>query len=353
MGNNLTPEDRNKKVREKFDKKYKEDPSPCIQVLTFHNMEKDDYIASISDAQIFKQKYLIPHYKLYNILQQINGRIRYLRTKNLSELEIQNEMEYLWQQKLELAESRLEVFFCNVFDSEILKDVAKVAYPFGLLHTGLLVDDIVIEWGRGLLGKSVVNPSLDVRWDDFIFSIELENKQIWEKIKETYDNLEDYILNKKDLSEMGTLVAFKIANNQLDVIASASVIYNSEYKYHLLTRNCQNFVTDILKEIHLDVNKDGDVGKVLKIAQDKYKPFDFSFRQEMLLTRQDLDRFVMSINFTELSKDERRVLFCYRNVFEFYERNKPNDEKYKTTDDARYFWKQLACQEKFGYNDIY
>lgn len=351
MGNEqLSKEEMLKIVREKFERKDRKNPYFCKSVLDFHKTTKEPYIDSISDIKLFKEKYLIPHYKMYNLLNIINEKINTLRNQNITTEDINKAMEELNELKYQLAESRLEVFFCNVFDgNKVVRGFANSTMPYGLLHTGLLVDDIVIEWGRGLLGKSVVNPSIDVRWNDFIFTVELENKKIWECIRETYFNLQDYILNKKDYNQMGTLEAFKIADNQLDVIASVSVVFNTKCKYDLITQNCQNFVTEILKRINLSVNFNGEVGRVMDIAKVKLKPFDFDFYGHKISSRKELDDLVMKgLFFTKLGYDDRRILFSYKSTYEFYERNNPQDQKYKTTEEAKEFWRNMACEEKFG-----
>ena len=148
-------------------------------------------------------------------------KIKDLRTKKLTEEELNKNLEYFEQKKLELAESKIELFFCNAVsgDPKALKVLANIAMPFGLLHTGLLIDDICIQWGRGLLGDSLVNPWKDVKYNDYIFAMELKNEQIWSLIKETYNNLIDYITSAKPYESMGTLKAFEIADTQLTQIA--------------------------------------------------------------------------------------------------------------------------------------
>lgn len=323
-----------KNIKEKIVNEQKESQNLNNKIKETHNLEMQDLLFFLSDKDSFKQKFLIPHYKMYNILLEINEKIKELRTKKLSEEELKENLSYFYKKKLELAESRLEIYFCNAIggNPKALKALAKVAMPFGLTHTGILVDDLCIQWGRGILGKSLVNPSKSVLYNDFIFTIELENKEIWKLIKETYNNISDYITGKLVFENIGTLKAFNIADEQLENIASICVDYNKNKKYNLVFENCQKFVTRILDKLKLKVNKSGDVGKVYKSVENKCNIIDFIFKGRRFTTRRSLDEFILQIDFDKLPSDKRKLLFCFRNTFEYYLRNKPNEEKYKTSD---------------------
>ena len=146
---------------------------------------------------------------------------------------------------------------------------------------------------------------------------------------------------------MGTLKAFNIADSQLDYIAEVCLDYNANKTYHLVFENCQAFVKQILDKIQLNVYKDGEVGRVLNIVEDKGDIIDFIFNGTKFNNRKELDEFVLQIDFNILPIDQKRVLFCYRNVFEYYSRNKPDDEKYKTSEYAKEYWNELSLSEKF------
>jgi hypothetical protein len=327
-----------------FDKEYDK------EIKNFSGLEKDDYIYALQDVQTFKKSFLIPHYKTYNLLSSLNKKIYELSQKELTEEEIQNAIEDLKKIKTELADSKIQIYFCNVFDSDVLKVLAKVAMPYGLLHVGVSVDDVTIQWGRSVLGKSIINPSNNVIYSDYIFAIEMENQPILDLIKETFSNLRDYITNKKEYSKMGTVKAFKIADTQLTIIAQQSVKYNVKKDYNLVLKNCQHFAKKLITKLGLKVDTSGEVGEVLKMAMDRINPFTFNFKGTLFNTRKDFDDFVLSKNFNDFSKDDKRVLFCYRNVFDFYARIKPDDNKYKSSDEAIIQWKKLVEIEKFGQN---
>lgn len=337
-------------IRDKLKEELENNRHLYEDIKKSHGLDSEDFIFVLGDIEAFKQKFLLPHYKLYNILIEINEKIKKLRSQKLTEKELNENLAYFEQKKLELAESKIELFFCNAVsgDPKTLKTLANIAMPYGLLHTGLLIDDICIQWGRGLLGVSLVEPWKNVKYNDYIFAIELKNEPIWSLIRETYNNLKDYIYSKKPIENMGTIKALEIANSQMDSIAETAVDYNKNKKYHLLFQNCQHFVCDILNKIKLKVYKEGEVEKIFKIAADKGDKFDFQYNGNTLKSRKDLDEYALQVDFEQLPYDHRMVLFYFRNVFEYYRRNNPNNEKYKTVDFAQEYWNELLKKEKFG-----
>ena len=336
-------------IQSKLTEQLKENNNLYVDIKNAHGLDIEDFIFVLGDSEAFKQKYLIPHYKLYNILNEINEKIKQLREIKITDEEFEKHSEYFEKKKLELADSKIELYLCNAVggDPKALKALAGVAMPYGLLHTGLLIDDICIQWGRGLMGLSLVEPWKDVKYNDYIFAMELKNEQIWSLIKETYNNLIDYITSAKPYESMGTLKAFEIADTQLTQIADTCTDYNKNKKYHLVFENCQHFVCNILDKIKLKAYKDGEVKKIFKIAKDKGNPFEFQYGDQVFKTRKDLDEFAMKIDFEHLPYDQRMVLFDFKNVFEYYRRNNPNDEKYITEDYAQEYWNELLKNEKF------
>ena len=324
------------------------------KIHDYNGLEKDDYVFALQDVQTFKEKFLINNYKMYNLLNYVNQKIFTLRQQQfLTEKDIQIAIDELEDIKTELANSKIEIYFCNVSDNKALVPLANMTMPYGLLHVGLKVDDVIIQWGRSVLGNSVVNPSANVLHNDYIFAIELENTLIWSLIKETYTNLRDYITNKRDYNNMGTVQAFKIADDQLTIFAQQSVHYNVDKDYNLVTKNCQHFADGIIEKLGLTVKKDGLIGSVLKKAKEQLNKFTFEFDGVAFHNRQILDEYVLTHDFTKFSDDERKLLFCFRNVFDYYAKYAPNDENYKSTDYAQVYWNELAEREKFGKSNIF
>ena len=118
--------------------------------------------------------------------------------------------------------------------------------------------------------------------------------------------------------------------------------------YNLVFENCQHFANKIIDQLGLKVNKNGEVGKVLERAKDELNPFTFEFKGTAFGTRKDFDDFILINEFNDFSPEERRLLLCYRNVFDYYERFKPNEKKYQSSQIARVYWNEFAEKVKFG-----
>ena len=324
-----------------FDKEYH-------KIKKFKVMEKDEYLFALQDVNTFKEQFLVPHYRLRNLLEIFNNEVELIRKEKLNGMLLMQKMKELKKMRRQMANSKIEIYFCNVSNNEKLKPFANAVMPYGLLHVGIMIDDMAIQWGRSVLGKSLVLPSNDVLYDDYIFAIEIENKEIWNLIKETFHNLPDYLTGDLDSQKMGTKKAFEIADRQLTIIAEQSVEYNTDKSYNLVFSNCQHFANKLLDKLNLTVDKSGLVGKVLKMTMDKLNRFDFSFKGKEFKKREDLDKYLSINDFSQFSKDERRILFCYRNVFDYRARIFPNDDKYKSQEIALKLWDDLAEREKFG-----
>ena len=324
-----------------FDKEYH-------KIKKFKVMEKDEYLFALQNVNTFKEQFLVPHYRLRNLLEIFNNEVELIRKEKLNGMLLIQKMKELKKMRRQMANSKIEIYFCNVSNNEKLKPFANAVMPYGLLHVGIMIDDMAIQWGRSVLGKSLVLPSNDVLYDDYIFAIEIENKEIWNLIKETFHNLSDYLTGDLDSQKMGTKKAFEIADRQLSIIAEQSVEYNTDKSYNLVFSNCQHFANKLLDKLNLTVDKSGLVGKVLKMTMDKLNRFDFSFKGKEFKKREDLDNYLSINDFSQFSKDERRILFCYRNVFDYRARVFPNDDKYKSQEIALKLWDDLAEREKFG-----
>ena len=122
----------------------------------YHKMSKDDYLFALQDAKTFREKFLLPHYKIRNLLELLNEKIKYLSKQQLPEKQLTFQKKELLKIRKQLANSRLELYFCNVSNDEKIKPLANATMPYGLLHVGILVDDVCIQWGRSIFGKSIV-----------------------------------------------------------------------------------------------------------------------------------------------------------------------------------------------------
>ena len=145
----------------------------------------------------------------------------------------------------------------------------------------------------------------------------------------------------------------KIINeDELNKIAKKCVFYNKRKHYDPFSNNCQNFVNDILKEIDAPFDPKGELKKVIdKISQNGYS--SFSFQGKEFKSRREFDEYVKSINFRDLCIDDKKLLLCYKSLYDdrlriikkeenqhpLTEEEKLEKEKYITDDED--FWKDL------------
>ena len=144
----------------------------------------------------------------------------------------------------------------------------------------------------------------------------------------------------------------KINEDELNKIAKKCVFYNKRKHYNPFSNNCQNFVNDILNEINAPFNPSGELKKVIdKISQNGYS--SFSFQGKEFKSRREFDEYVKSINFKDLCIDDKKLLLCYKSLYDdrlriikkeesqrpLTEEETLEKEKYITDDED--YWKDL------------
>ena len=103
----------------------------------------------------------------------------------------------------------------------------------------------------------------------------------------------------------------------------------------------------ILNQIESDFSFDGNLNYIINKLKNEGK-VDFYFNGREFRTRKELDDYVKTINFRDLCINDKKLLMCYKNTFDIYLMNDENNEKYKTTDEAKKFWNELIRKENFG-----
>ena len=242
-----------------------------------------------------------------------------------------------------------------------------------------MIDESIIQWGC-ILGCEIVFPSSDLR--SILFSIEIEKDQKKEKIKNLWKTLGIIVASAVIVAPMailggpfgailGSIISvggisgalyyafilswdIKVINEkELDKIAEKCVFYNKRKWYAKFSNNCQHFVNDILQAIDAPFNPNGDLKNV--ISRNGYSTF--SFKGTQFMSRREFDDYVKNIDFRKLCDDDKKLLLCYKSLYdvrlriiqkeenqrELSEEEKIEKEKYRTDDEE--FWNRLLSNE--------
>ncbi len=132
---------------------------------------------------------------------------------------------------------------------------------------------------------------------------------------------------------------------KLDKIAKICVSFNKEEYYNARKNNCQHFVKRILNEIESDFTFDGEFGKIIEKLENEGK-IDFIFRDKTFNSRKQLDKYVQSIDFSSLSKNDKKLLISYKNTFDIYLKNDKYNRRFQTTNEDEEFWEYIITKEK-------
>ena len=212
------------------------------------------------------------------------------------------------------------------------------------MHAALKLNDIIIEWGCGLCGDSLILPFPDL--DSIILSINLEDKimkeqtsfmsRLWEFIK----NFE-FIKALKFIFSRDFMLK-TLADDELDLISEVCVYYNKNYDYNPYNRNCQIFVDDLLQKINITTDFDGELGKIIEKLKGGQKEVKMEFEGKEFHTRKELDDFVKGKDFSKLPKNDRKLLFSYEGMFNGFHRADKENKDYQSTEEMKQYWNKLT-----------
>ena len=358
-----------------------------------YNISVEELAYLLGDKDLFKKYLLRPIYNPLTIIESIHKELDelYKDSKELNDDEIREQINYINKRRNEILNSNVKFIltdigynqgiygqfvtnFCNFFDKR---------FPYGALHAGLMIDESIIQWGSGNLGPDIVFPSSDLR--SILFSIEIENDQKKEKIKNLWKTLGIIVASAVIVAPMvilggpfgailGSIISvggisgalyyafilswdIKVINEkELDKIAEKCVFYNKRKWYAKFSNNCQHFVNDILQAIDAPFNPNGDLKNVInEISRNGYSTF--SFKGTQFMSRREFDDYVKNIDFRKLCDDDKKLLLCYKSLYdvrlriiqkeenqrELSEEEKIEKEKYRTDDEE--FWNRLLSNE--------
>ena len=344
-------------IKDKLRKEINKNPNLERQIEEKFKIPFDKFALALGDEQLFKEIFLLPRYKPNLILNEISEELKQVKEFEdmgcpLTENEIKETIKRINDRKTKLSEHKFELILteCQASDNKniLFRNIVNNVYEFGALHSALSLDGTIIEWGRGPCGDSLVVPTMDI--NRFLFAFEVKTREdegffamLGNKIKEA----SKYVLDFFSGGAFGRWSVGRANEKKLDKIAKICVMFNRSRFYNPLSLNCQHFVKQILKAIESDFSSDGEFRNIID-RLDKEGKVDFIFKGREFKTRKELDDYVKSINFDSLYRNDKKLLICYKNTFDVYLLNDQNNERYKTTDEARKYWNELIRKENFN-----
>ena len=359
-----------------------------------YNISVEELAYMLGDEELYKKYLLRPIYNPLKVIESIHKELGelYNERNELNDDEIREQINNINKRKKEVLGANVKFILTDIGINQGIKGslVTSVCnffdnrFPYGALHAGLMIDESIIQWGSGYLGNEIVFPSTDLR--SVLFSIEAENPKKAEKKRNFFTTLKvlatclvvgipimvyggpwGIFLGKLIATggiSYGLYSAFtlswkikKINEDELDKIAKKCVFYNKLKFYDKFSTNCQKFVNDILKEINASFNPDGKLRDVIdQISKNGYSTFTYG--ETEFKSRREFDNYMKNINFKNLCDDDKKLLLCYKSLYdvrlniiqkeeklrELNEEEKLEKEKYITNDEE--FWNNLLSDEK-------
>ena len=344
-------------IREKLRKESYNNPDLEKQIYEKYKKSLNEFAVVLGDEELFKETFLLPHYRPDKILKEIGDELQQVKEFSdsccpMTENEINAVINRINDRKSKLSEYKFELILTECIASKInnilFKSFVNSVYEFGALHSALSLDGTIIEWGRGPCGDSLVCPTMDI--DQFLFAFEVKARDdkgffsmIGNKIKEAITSVLDFFSG----GSFGRWSVGRANDKKLDKIAKICVMFNRSRYYNPVSVNCQHFVKMILNAIESDFSSDGEFRNIID-SLEREGQVDFRFKGKYFSTRKQLDDYVKTINFSSLCRNDKKLLLCYKNTFDKYLMNNKNDERYKTTDEAKKYWNDLIRKENFN-----
>ena len=344
-------------IKDKLIKEMRKNPNLKEQIESKFKITFDQFALALGDEQLFKEIFLLPQYQPDKILKEIDEELKQVKEFEdmgcpLTENEIKETIKRINGRKAKLSEHKFELILteCQASDNKniLFRNIVNNVYEFGALHSALSLDGTIIEWGRGPCGDSLIVPTMDM--NRFLFAFEVkarEDEGFFAMLGNKIKDATTYVLNLFSGGAFGRWSVGRANEQKLDKIAKICVMFNRSRFYNPLTLNCQHFVKQILKAIDSDFSSDGEFRNIID-KLDKEGRVDFIFQGREFKTRKELDDYVKSINFNSLCSNDKKLLICYKNTFDVYLLNDINNERYKTTDEARNYWNELIRKENFN-----
>ena len=350
-----------KNIREKLLKIQNKDSDyyDKIQEIIKNNNQTfqtvDDYITALGDKESFKQVFLKPIYDFDSIIDELKNLENIVQDTtvygNFNESEIKDIIENMNSNRDDTKINKFNLKFmltsCLV-EKKFLRNLINPLFQYGTFHAAIAIDNVILEWGQ----ESIICPHID--FISLLISINLENKQYHGRLASIINMISTKISSIGDFFYslrtdcLGYTEIQRLLENELDKVADVCVTYNGYREYHLLNVNCQTFCSSVCAKLGLELQLQGELKTVVEKLKENgelsFEKGDFQFKETIFSSRKQLDDFVKNdVDFNKLEKDEKSLLFSYKNILDhFLQLDKyKNDKKYETTEEATLYWQTI------------
>jgi hypothetical protein len=212
---------------------------------------------------------------------------------------------------LELFVAYSDIRLENGFVANTLADIARAWH--GPLHLSMIVGDLVLEWGCGQAGDSIVYPTSNEVEGHKEKSLLLSRIQAncYGKpvmvLSSTTESLDRLRQNKRFVEKA------RIAKeNTLRRITKVATLWNRDKTYYpAFGKNCQDFFDSVINELGLRLNPDDNLKSycISLIASPREKRLYLPEASRTFLNEEDLEYFVLTGQHLRLSKSSKFLLY--------------------------------------------
>ncbi|CAG8523614.1 10581_t:CDS:2, partial [Racocetra fulgida] len=345
-------------IKKKLDALNNDEYKSLLQNLEIESQH--DLIYLFGDKDLFLKKFLtIQAERHEKLLEEMKSEVRQLRDFQQYHQEItEDSYSNIWKNMLEYrGQSKKYNIYLFIeklgnFDNNVCKKIGNFFYRYGAFHVGLEIDGIVVEWGCGLAGSSIVYPRPDSRRMLAYVRLNYEKIDPVSNSKESLSNSKG-LISATTLTTIGatavttigatiaigaaavtpiplfcaiTLLIFglcysykviyylgEINKNRLHLLAEKCVYYNKTHYYSPLKPNCQDFVDEMLGSLGIKFNPKGEFLEFMG----RIKNGDASFQLGTTFeSRKVFDNYVDAHWDGIKNEWDKKLLICYSDVMD-------------------------------------
>ncbi|KAF0459348.1 hypothetical protein F8M41_000782 [Gigaspora margarita] len=310
-----------------------------------------DLIHHFGNEDLFLEKFLKIKAKNHEeLLKNMVLELNQLRDFQIHDQEMtEDSFRNMWKNMLEYREQskkyNLYLFIekiDRIDNNFVYKKIGNLVCHYGAFHVGLEIDGIIVEWGYGRAGSSIVCPRIDPR--KMLAYVRLNYEKLDSKWSDLFKVLLPILIGTAAVATGAVGVALiqlgnisvgitsllvvvglcsyaaiyhlgEITKDRLRLIAEKCVYYNKNHYYSLHSRHCQHFVDEMLACLNIKFTPEGEFRKFMERIR-YHGDASFQFKNTTFESRKEFDSYV-DIHWKNLKNEwDKKLLICYSDVME-------------------------------------